>query len=794
MPTNNQETLYSESEIESDDDVDVDCDQAFFDCMGYSDCTDCFLDMKTREMDWAGVSQNTKCSTVMQVLKQSNICKPLTSSNSNEQAKHTFCRTFHSCIFYEDEENSWDDDDEDDSDDHTRVDCNALKECDWPGIHKSFIGDGICHDQYYHACYNTAVCGYDGGDCCPDTCHKPEFAYLDCGTDGYACRDPKSKKCDPTLTLICPADSYHGNSDNNTAPTCFKNQTLYRIVMYDSFGDGWDDTNITITEKLKQASSDPVFQGGLKKGAEGTAYMCLSAAPSCYHVETNGGMWGREASWFIRGYAEGSPPVANGGAPMSCDFSVAGGACNNTCNGRANIDPSQDADYKDLKQIFQCIDDKCSIQANQCRQDEICKTCFQEDAPEYCYSINAFNAVSDCAICKCSGGDELLDFCNQKAAPGIIIPQPDNRGYIQPIPCTPSETTAGGQAVLEFGKCMDYDKTSMLMTDFDENNFGNMDNFEACAHSFNDDRKHGGRTALECMKILYKAINEDVRPGEPTTAITLMANLLYNNGESFCDCAKRASESTPLCPSFYNFKTLLYESLDACMALDEIDCDAWDEFQEPCQQMLKNKFGSIDFQQKDQCDYIKMENCGDIGPFPSFRRLDCAKEIPATSWEFYQQYKNGCLKDGSDSKPNPVTPATPAPVPSDPKSNTKPPTPYQPIKPSNIQPTRGGGGGKPSNGEDKKENTKPTYKSPDDEKKRSHWFRNMVLLGLLVGGIYYVYKRRSEFSFVRYRRMRHHNFDDGDLYSGLSLESSTTFEPPSLPPTPSTMMPGGYSI
>ena len=85
-----------------------------------------------------------------------------------------------------------------------------------------------------------------------------------------------------------------------------------------------------------------------------------------------------------------------------------------------------------------------------------------------------------------------------------------------------------------------------------------------------------------------------------------------------------------------------------------------------------------------------------------------------------------------------------------------------------------------------------------------------ILLALGVG--YYFYKRQTDgFSFVRYRRMTNFNssnngfggafgmMDDGggaggDMYSGLSLESSMTFEPPSLPPTPMSMPThtGGY--
>ena len=307
------------------------------------------------------------------------------------------------------------------------------------------------------------------------------------------------------------------------------------------------------------------------------------------------------------------------------------------------------------------------------------------------------------------------------------------------------------------------------------------------------------------MQILVNAINEDYRPGEPTEAISQLASLLYNEGSTFCDCAKKASDECPLCPSFYNFKTLLYESLDACQSLDMIDCDAWNEFQEPCKVNLMAKFGSVNLGAEEQCEYM-ISDCGGAGPFPSFRRLDCQSELPAGSWDFYIEFEKFCYQGNAGpeppSAPVPLPPPVPlpAPIPAPPVP-TKRPTYYENVKPS-IQPP-------PS---DRKpyvppeDRGKPTYKSAD-EKKSSHWFRNLLLI-CLAGGIgYYIYKRKSEFSMVRYRRIGGmgggfgfrgggggFNVDDGDMmYSGLSLESSTNFEPPSLPPTPMSMPSnGGY--
>ena len=65
--------------------------------------------------------------------------------------------------------------------------------------------------------------------------------------------------------------------------------------------------------------------------------------------------------------------------------------------------------------------------------------------------------------------------------------------------------------------------------------------------------------------------------------------------------SSKSSADCPMCPSFMRFKTLLYESLDACKALDEIDCDAWSEFYPKCKTNLETQFQQVDFRNKAQC-------------------------------------------------------------------------------------------------------------------------------------------------------------------------------------------------
>jgi hypothetical protein len=301
------------------------------------------------------------------------------------------------------------------------------------------------------------------------------------------------------------------------------------------------------------------------------------------------------------------------------------------------------------------------------------------------------------------------------------------------------------------------------------------------------------------MQILSNAITNPIsdknKKNPPLDAISAVARDLYQNGESFCDCSKKASDMCPLCPSFMSFKTLLYESLDACQALDEIDCDAWSEFWKPCQNNLESEFSKSDFKSSEQCEYTK-NGCGGVGAFPAFRKLDCDKEIDNDAWQFYKKFSKNCLK-GDAGKPPDVTPAAaPTKTPTAPTSPVEPPIPA----PTNKKPSDGAKPTPkpyiPSDSSDSKPYTPSDAKGKS--KKKSHWFRNLLIVCALGGGGYYLYKRRVDaFHFVQYRRVRNfgnfgydaHGGDDdaagGGMYSNLN--SSTSFEPPSLPPTPQMM-------
>ena len=68
--------------------------------------------------------------------------------------------------------------------------------------------------------------------------------------------------------------------------------------------------------------------------------------------------------------------VAGGGAPGDCDFSVGGTTCPHTCTDKKpNIDPSKDPEYKEFKDLYECIEKKCVVQLGACKKNKECNEC-----------------------------------------------------------------------------------------------------------------------------------------------------------------------------------------------------------------------------------------------------------------------------------------------------------------------------------------------------------------------------------------------------------------------------------
>lgn len=140
-----------------------------------------------------------------------------------------------------------------------------------------------------------AACAFDvGGDFCSSAAHN----YTQCDDASGAPADDD-----------CSAD-------------------LSQLVLYDSFGDGWNGASYTLRHHASGGTAGAVVsQGTLNYGYQTTEYVCLEVG-SCYVIEVEGGSWDSEISWEL-GNADGE--LASGGAPYSCQFPVGGNFCPDTC-------------------------------------------------------------------------------------------------------------------------------------------------------------------------------------------------------------------------------------------------------------------------------------------------------------------------------------------------------------------------------------------------------------------------------------------------------------------------------
>lgn len=58
---------------------------------------------------------------------------------------------------------------------------------------------------------------------------------------------------------------------------------------------------------------------------------------------------------------------------------------------KPNIDPSRDPDYKEFKDLYQCIESKCVIQLGACQANEECNKCCKLYTPTNFVRNNVFS-------------------------------------------------------------------------------------------------------------------------------------------------------------------------------------------------------------------------------------------------------------------------------------------------------------------------------------------------------------------------------------------------------------------
>lgn len=406
-----------------------------------------------------------------------------------------------------------------------------MTSCEWEGKKESYIGDGICH-EFIDGCYNTEICGYDGGDCCPDTC-KNSTDLVGCGSDGYFCIDPKS--------------SEYGNGPDNTSgsdilppkkiPECKDDEIPYKLFQYDSFGDGWDKTEMMILNQGDAAQRLPIYDGRLEDGAEGMEYICLSSKQACYQVKVFGGYWGNEVSWNVKPMRNGAPAIASGGSPMDCQFPVSGGVCENTCTGAPNITPEEDEKYHSYHEMSNCIEEICVIQLGMCEKDIVCASCVGGGStPTYCLANKNYNALSFCTECNCvhdegTHADEKEKYCKDKSREkhendiGNDDEEEDNDSSSSKKmkACSFDELTAGTNAVIKYSECSGVETFSALLTDFNPDHFGMLDTFEQCATDYAKS-KYGHKVSLVtrgfCRVLSFHFLHYLMIYGTPTLLLT----------------------------------------------------------------------------------------------------------------------------------------------------------------------------------------------------------------------------------------------------------------------------------
>ena len=264
------------------------CPSSIASCITDGVCGNCLDQLDNAGVDWLGMSELGDCQDMTAYLDDAGYCADLVHGG-HPASEDLFCGILTAC-----EETVGNDDMVDDffgpSDD---VDCSALTSCQWEGKYDSFIGDGVC-DHDLPGCYNSVVCGYDGGDCCEDKCR--DGAYTECGSAGYHCMDPTSSDCEPDFfeqgtENACPLAP--PEPEPVPTPTCASGESLYKVLLHDSWGDGWNDAELVV----KDSTGHVKLTARLPDGSEGVEYVCLTNA--CFSVEVTSGDWGNECSWEV---------------------------------------------------------------------------------------------------------------------------------------------------------------------------------------------------------------------------------------------------------------------------------------------------------------------------------------------------------------------------------------------------------------------------------------------------------------------------------------------------------------
>ena len=135
-----------------------------------------------------------------------------------------------------------------------------------------------------------------------------------------------------------PAPGYDCNGN------CLTGETL-NISMLDSYGDGWNGSNLVVNG----------ISVTLNSGSSGSEVLCFDSSEGCVEVNVSQGSWPAEVSWTISN-ASGQE-LLSGGAPFTgefnCDVQVSGCTNPSACNYNASAE-FDDGSCAELDECGEC--------------------------------------------------------------------------------------------------------------------------------------------------------------------------------------------------------------------------------------------------------------------------------------------------------------------------------------------------------------------------------------------------------------------------------------------------------
>jgi len=406
------------------------------------------------------------------------------------------------------------------------------------------------------------------------------------------------------------------------AAVCANGERNAVVRLNDARGDGWDGSFFTLFDDSKPSDGGEQDEEGfahetLISGAYGEYSYCL--APGCYRVQVDSGKFHEEVSWELADETDPREPrvVVHGAAPEKCTFALGGASCPNVgCETRGKGDwQSEDDDF--------WVDDL--------------------------YYGGGGDYDDDGGTRRCTGG-EPCDFTQ-------LVSGWYAAGSMQV--CLGHRIAAQDGAYSPFDQKLWENKPALCLGTYD---FLELDAFEECASQleassapvWSDQR---GRMAQKCMKMLLSAAPDRSEGDESQDELVMrIATMVYYYGnDGFCDCT-RQGDGAPACSDFLDLGAVVRESLEACHALDQVDCAYFGQYLKTCQQTLPQKFGRIDLQDARQCDYVEEEGCGGLA-VPAVRRWDCLfdsnQEMAQEQKDFIAQVYENCVRADEDDHETP---------------------------------------------------------------------------------------------------------------------------------------------